>query len=362
MHGMEETNQTMLSRHLLAIAAAVAGVALVSTSAQAAVTMIGTNTAGESWTTSADWSDNSGAHPGEDYIVGLDGSTPRTVRTPAGIGPQNFPGDSLTLAGGQLNLTADGDRINGAVAPGMNPYNTNTTIADLRVNNGGIIVNAVNSLPAIDTQYLHGSITFSGPTTNWIRTGGANTAAGTHRNIHITSQISGDGTVRVLQRGAVTLSGAGNTFSGTWHTGGTNVTVPGVASPVNNSAVLFTEFVAASDGALGVDSSVIVDVFSSLDVDYDWTTTGSLTLIRDPSQTNDNAPMILDQDITVGALTIGGVSIPDGVYSFAQLNTDYDLFFREGGSGSITVGVPEPASLAFVAMGGLLVLGRRRMA
>lgn len=339
-----------------------AAIAVAATGANAAVTMTGTNGAGEFWTTEGDWSDNTAAHAGEDYIVGLNGTSPRTVRTPATRGPHTFPGDSLTLAGGQLNLTADGDRINGLVAPGANPYDTNTTIGSLAVQGGGVIVNAVNSLPAADTQFLHGTLVFSGATPNFIRTGGANAIAGAHRNLTITSQVSGSGTVRMLQRGVITFEGAGNTFGGTWHSGGTNITVPGFASPQSNSADIFTTVVAASDQALGANSSFIVDAFSTLDLNYGWVTSGSLTLLRDAAQTDANAPLILDQDITVGALTIGTDAVPAGTYAYADLNDDatWGVYFREGGSGSITVGVPEPSSALALAAGTLLLMARRR--
>ncbi len=67
----------------------------------------------------------------------------------------------------------------------------------------------------------------------------------------------------------------------------------------------------------------------------------------------------LDQDVTFVYATINGDVLNPGTYSFATLNGSYDEIFDDGGTGSITV-VPEPASVAMLAMGGALMLRRRK--
>lgn len=67
----------------------------------------------------------------------------------------------------------------------------------------------------------------------------------------------------------------------------------------------------------------------------------------------------LDQNVTFASVTLDGVSLAAGTYSFTALNLAFDDIFVDGGSGSIHV-VPEPASAALVLAGAGLALGRRR--
>lgn len=60
--------------------------------------------------------------------------------------------------------------------------------------------------------------------------------------------------------------------------------------------------------------------------------------------TNNNATVILDQDIIVGSLKIGETVYAAGTYTFEVLNTAFDAQFVDGGTGSITV-IPEPRTM-----------------
>jgi hypothetical protein len=84
-------------------------------------------------------------------------------------------------------------------------------------------------------------------------------------------------------------------------------------------------------GSLGVDASVVMDAESLFEPEYDWATTGSLTL-------NANSQMVLNRTIRVNALTIGGVTLAAGSYSHAYLAGKYAAFFTAAGSGRIIVG------------------------
>jgi hypothetical protein len=73
----------------------------------------------------------------------------------------------------------------------------------------------------------------------------------------------------------------------------------------------------------------------------------------------------LDQDVTFASVSIGGTTLANGTYSFATLNSDFNAFFTDGGSGSITVGaIPEPSTYAALlglgALGTTLLCKRRR--
>lgn len=316
-------------------AAALVILAGINSSAMA-VTMVDGNGYTESWVTAADWSDNQSAHAGADYVVGVDGTgAAYNMRSPNdGGATHTFPGDSLTLDGGQMYFK------------GRNPTSTTIVVADLRLRNGGTLVNATADTPVV---ILDGKVTFDPSSTNFVYTAGdTNNGA---RHIVISAPTVGAGTVRMFGLGSVTLSNTNNTFSGTWLIGGIGVTYAQGAT-VSNSSSLVTTFNATNDGALGVNANVVLSDYSRFDVDYDWTTAGLL-------QIEPNAVVVLDQNLTVGALTIDGVSLGAGTYSYGDLNSNYDAFFADGGSSSITV-IPEPATLALVTLGGMMMLGRRR--
>lgn len=335
--------------------------------------MDNSNSSGENWNSPVtDWSNDEAPSALNDYVVGMSGpTTSYIVRTPNAANPV-FAGNSLTLSGGALYL------VNQAGV-----QSKTVTVNDLRITNGGVIVNAFsNSTETGATQYLAGNIQFSNGTAayNVIRTGGGNSATYNSstgpRHIVISSNISGNGTVRVLQNGTVTLSGAANTFSGTWVVGGTDVTVNGgtngAATVVSNNApvdvggtltYLNTVLAATSVGALGLNSSVTLDLYSTLKLDYDWATTGSLTLVSNGGTYLSAVTMELDQNISVGAFSIAGTTFAAGTYYYADfVNAGFANYIAPGSNllGSLTV-VPEPGTVALLVISlGFVVLLRRR--
>jgi hypothetical protein len=316
--------------------------AAIGIHAQAAtVTMITNNGAGQSWLTPAAWSDNLAAHAGDDYVVGAN----FLLRTPPS-GSNAFPGDSLTLSG-QFNLASG--------------TGTTTTVNNLTLNNG-VIVNASSG----STQNLNGSLHFNSGSSFIKSTGTTDPAspAGGPRNIVLDSVVTGGvtATAHFLRHGAFTLNNPANSFSGTWKIGGIGVETAG-ANPsstlVDNSSNNISTLRAALEGTLGVNANVALDLWSRFDPDYDWATTGSLTLMSNGGF-SDAIVMTLDQNITVGALTIAGSSLQPANYSYGVLfAAGFGDYFVDGG-GSITV-VPEP-NVALIAAGGfgVFLISRRR--
>lgn len=273
------------------------------------------------FTTASFWSNNQAPSLANDYFV----NTNFILRTPGtGPGPFTFGGNSLTVNGGGLGFSTLGG--------------SNTTINNFTLTGSGYLFSTQNA-----TQTLSGTLAITG--TTFARLNAADT---TVRNITIDSTISGTGSLQVLQTGTVSLTGAGNTFSGTWKVGG-DATVGGTA--YTNTSLRVSTLDASSAGSLGINSSLAASSYSIIRIGYDWNTTGSLTL-------NENSTLFLDHNLTVGSLSISGTALAEGEYSYAFLSTTYAGFFNTTGSGgSITVGaIPEPSSFAALA-GGTVLFG-----
>jgi len=174
---------------------------------------------------------------------------------------------------------------------------------------------------------------------NLVTTGTANLAVGnggttpTLTTVSLTNNaamtINGDGTTgRTLYFNIGTLAGAGNISLGNAVNLYLNVT----------SAKSFTGNISWSDASI-------------LNFNSDLISGGGLSL-------SGSAQINLDQNVKFASLSIGGTQLAPGTYSFDYLNSHYDSYFVDGGSGSITV--PEPASLGLVALGTMLTASRRR--
>jgi len=93
---------------------------------------------------------------------------------------------------------------------------------------------------------------------------------------------------------------------------------------------------------------------STIDFDYDLSSPSrSLVLTGTASK------LVLDQNLTFGTVTINGTTLAPGLYTYAQLNSQFDSNIVDGGTGTVTV-VPEPASAALLLLGTLPALRRRR--
>ncbi|WPJ97278.1 PEP-CTERM sorting domain-containing protein [Coraliomargarita algicola] len=171
-------------RYALAAATCLIGFTLNA----APVTMVGSNSFGESWLTGGDWSDGNAATSGNDYTVGS-AFTVRTVQAPS----TTFQGDSLTVEG-ILSHKA-----------------VSSTIGNLILSGGTVSNQGYGS--ANVTMTLNGGITLTSATTSTFEAG---PQAG--RNLVFASAISGEGNIDItslVAGNSVTLSNASNSFTGT---------------------------------------------------------------------------------------------------------------------------------------------------
>lgn len=223
---------------------------------------------------------------------------------------------------------------------GTNPTTTGTNLfagGTLVLANGQISVKATGSGLA--------------QVTNFIATGGgiivAAEAANVVHNLRLDSfenqsgmtrlSASSNANNRTLNLSIGTLTGSGG-FTADANSGSTR--------PIKISI----ENAAGYTGDLGFANG-LVDFDSAIDSGGSLTLTGSSVLV-------------LDQSVSFTAVTINGTPLTAGTHSFESLNTAFDSFFADGGSGSITVAaVPEPsatAALAGSALLGFATLRRRR--
>lgn len=316
-----------------------AGLALAFTAlswtAKGQITMVNSNIGGQSWMTPAAWSDGLAAHAGENYEVGAN----FLLRTPATVSPKVFPGDSLSLFG-QLNIQHS--------VP--DPPDTTTQIDNFTLNPGSVVVNASANNA---TQTITGNFLNIAPGIAFMKSTGTTGPGGT-RNFLIESLITGDpgATLHFLRSGTFTLNNANTTFGGIWKAGGSATITGADGGPtmVSNTTGVVSTIKAAQVGSLGIDASVALDLWSSLDFDFDWITTGSLSLASDSG--NAGAVLVtLDQNITVGSLTVADFSFAQGTYTYTDLsNAGYAAYFTDSG-GSITVGtIPEPHVIGLLAL------------
>jgi hypothetical protein len=281
---------------------------------------------GQSWLTTGAWSNNAVPSAINDYVSG-----PGMVLRSPTTANSTFTGNNLTITGAQFNLT------------GSTGGSGIVTIADLRVTSGAAIVNGNGGN---QTQAISGG-TLNVTNSAFFR---LNTSA-TARQITVSSQITGSGTLGVMQNGTLMLNSTGNSFSGFWSIGGVNVTILG--TNYANTSTLVSTLNASSVGSLGIDSSLVANDYSVIRVGYDWTTSGSVAL-------NANSLTFLDTNWTVGTLSINGASLGAGTYDYAYLSGNYSGYFNTTGvGGSITV-VPEPGSVGLVVLGTAALLRRRR--
>lgn len=313
--------------------ASLLAVAAASIAQAAPITMVQSNsTSGSSWLNTASWSDSAAPAAGNTYFV--TGST-FTVRTPqSAAASYSFGGDSLTVNNARLLFATLGG--------------SNITINNLTLTNGGMLSNGTTA-----TQFLLGTLAIDGSAFVRLHT----VAAEAGRNITIASQITGSGSVGLIQKGTLSLTGVGNTFAGTWTVGGT-MTIPD--GTYSNSSSLISTLVGSSAGSLGLNSNVTLNLWSRFDVDYAWSTSGALTLASNGGAAS-AIIMTLDQNITVGSLSIAGSVLGQGTYDYTALSTaGFGDYFTNSG-GSITV-VPEPNAIALLALGSMgVVFWSRRL-
>jgi hypothetical protein len=134
----------------------------------------------------------------------------------------------------------------------------------------------------------------------------------------ITASITGTGDLTVVNddlSAPLDVQSTNNLYSGSWYVQHGYLTGSGVGS-------LGTGNITVSNGA-------------TLEVDYDIQTPGALTLL------DANSVMVLHQNCQFSAVSINGVPLAPGTYTFNNLLAQFPGNFAPGGSGSITV-TPAP--------------------
>lgn len=305
----ETRNATMKrSQNLIAplTLAAVAALFLASGALQAApVLFVGESGDARYWDDTGAWDDGQAAQSGKDYLVDpTHASTPAgadTLRSdqPGDDSDSSFPGDSLTLTGGSRLATRAEDR--------------KITFADLTMDNAEL-VNAWDTA----THTLAGNLTvgaggmaFGNPTSQ-------------ARAFIVDFDISGTGgiTLNMGNTEGGTLDVTFNNSASTW---AGDLIVQGKDGDDNNAGQFVTSF--------ELDNST-----SSLTADSGLWDLGGFTH-------------------TFAAGDVGSATLSSGTYDATTLNSFGGTTFS--GSGGIQI-IPEPNSLALLALGGAALLHRRR--
>jgi len=270
------------AKNAVLLAGAVAAALLVGLAGQAdaaIVTLIQNSSPGDSWDNGPDWSDGLPAQAGNDYHVG--DSTGKNLRTPSNVSNPLFPGDSLTLhSTSTLALKNSGT----------------CTIPDLHLD-GGSIGHWVGNR----TIGVGGTIT--------VDSASSMSAGSDGRVINLAGTLVGSGGLSFSGGGTLRITGTNNAgYSGDWSLGSGTTKAEGA-------------------GSLG-SGNVAVQAGGTLDADYDIESVRSLTL---------DGVLVLDQMHTFDNAVIGGTPLAPGSYSYADLNTAYDPYIADGGSGTLNV-------------------------
>ena len=178
----------------------------------------------------------------------------------------------------------------------------------LILNGGGIDPGSVNTTFVVAGKVLVAADSLMlGPTVDY------------NRNVIFAASLSGAGNITIqnfFNNSGVTVQSLSNDFSGNWIL--TSGRLTGVAA-----------------GSLGAGNFVVAGG-SRLEILYALKTSGVLTL---------DGVMSLNNDCEVSGAIINGITLPAGIYPYADLTSRFPNNFTTGGSGSIRV-VPPDVSLS----------------
>ncbi len=214
------------------------------------------------------------------------------------------------------------------------------------------------------TLAVNPNVTISG---NLLITQNANTNSGVDRRVDINGDISGTGNITVANNenagGGVRLDGGVN-HTGTLTWGGTNTdtTWSNITGSIGSNVTGFTKngagYVTLSGTANAWAGGTTINTGQVRIAAGSTLGAESALLIADGAILNLLAAQVSQGSIT--SLTLGAnVFTTAGTYGHSSSNATFtnDTFFA--GTGFVTV-IPEPASLALLGLGGMLMLGRGR--
>lgn len=290
---------------------------LPSSYAATSVTLIASDAMGESgFNYASKWSDNAFAHANADYYSGN-----YLLRTPASSNSFTFVGKSLTI--NNTNGSSGGLLFKGSGTSAV------TTFSDLRLA-GGYIRHASS---AGDLFQLAGNLTVSGASTIHAQQG----------SINVLATLKGSGSITIpvadLSTHYVRLLASNNTFTG-------NFIVQGRFELAANANQRFLIGANGINNSISGSSaqSVLLNGLFDLDLSATDPIPGSVwTLVSTPNTSYGDTFAVRNF-----------AEISPGLWS----NSDGFLFSES--TGKLTV-VPEPASLALLALASLSLLHRRTL-
>jgi len=239
------------------------------------------------------------AAPGNDFEV-LSGGVLLTPTWPAS---QAFPGDSLTLDAGAVLQFTSSSTVEIASFWGVdgNP--------GLILNGGKLLASAS---PSAQRLGIIGNVSVTANSMldyNWSST-----------QLIILASITGSGDLRFIHGSASNTCSIQSTnnssFTGRW-------------------MITCGQLTGVGKRSLGL-GNIVVWPGATLEVDYDIQTPGALTMLSNSSV------FILHQNCQFSAVTINGVSLAPGTYTYNNLLALFPGNFAPGGSGSISIPAPAP--------------------
>lgn len=287
----------------------------------------------------------------------LPGARVRSPNGTTGSGGNGATGQTFTFPGDSLTFTGVGFSTTGASGEFRFKQNFDNPVFNFPgvsgnpglILNGGILNNGDERLMTIS-----GLVGTASGTISSINPGGQNpNDISANRAFLFTANLTGSGALTLdyardfgSAAPAVQINSTNTNFTGNWTVNSGWLKGAGLNSLGFGNILMASQVVPA----LGTQAG------STLDLDYNLTNpTGSLTLQDTLSK------LILDQNLTFGAVTINGTPLSVGTHTFAELNAAFDANIVDGGTGNIIV-VPEPSAFAMVLLGafGLMRSRRRR--